>query len=65
MTRLANEIGWLVVGIAILISVGFVNHFVEQWLQDRLGLKYRLVELVYFALVIGFVWLVLAWAIQK
>jgi hypothetical protein len=37
MNRLANEIGWLVIGLAILISVGFVNHFVEQWLQDRLS----------------------------
>jgi hypothetical protein len=65
MNRLANEIGWLVIGLAILISVGFVNHFVEQWLQDRLGPKYRLVELAYFALVIGLVWFVLVWALQK
>jgi hypothetical protein len=65
MTGLANEMGWLVIGIAILISVGFVNHFIERWLQDRLGPKYRVVELAYFALVIGFVWLVLVWALQK
>ena len=65
MTRLADEMGWLVIGIAILISVGFVNHFIEQWLQDRLGPKYRVVELAYFVLVIGFVWLVLVWALQK
>jgi hypothetical protein len=65
MTRLANEMGWLVIGIAILISVGFVNHYIEQWLQDRLGPKYRVVELAYFVLVIGFVWLVLVWALQK
>jgi hypothetical protein len=65
MTRLANEMGWLVIGIAILISVGFVNHFVERWLQDQLGPTYRLVELAYFVSVIGFVWLVLVWALQK
>ena len=65
MTGLANEIGWLVIGIAMLISLGFVNHFIEQWLQDRLGPKYRVVELAYFVLVIGFVWLVLVWAFQK
>ena len=65
MTGLENEMGWLVMGIAILISVGFVNHFIEQWLQDRLGPKYRVVELAYFVLVIGFVWLVLVWALQK
>jgi hypothetical protein len=65
MTGLENEMGWLVMGIAILISVGFVNHFIEQWLQDRLGPKYRVVELAYFVLVIGFVWLVLVWAFQK
>ena len=65
MTGLENEMGWLVMGIAILISVGYVNHFIEQWLQDRLGPKYRVVELAYFVLVIGFVWLVLVWAFQK
>jgi hypothetical protein len=54
----------VVVGITILISVGFVNQFVEQWLQDRLGPKYRVVELAYFVLVIGLVWLVVVWAIN-